>query len=105
MRIYDPLQAIKRMQKAGVTKEIAEAVVEEIKESQKASLNELATKQDVKDIKNEIDLFKQEIRFDMEILKRDMIIKLTSIMVFCITVGTGAIIWFIDKIISSYLPH
>ena len=105
MRIYDPLQAIKRMQKAGVTKEIAEAVVEEIKESQKASLNELATKQDVKDIKNEIDLFKQEIRFDMEILKRDMIIKLTSIMVFCITVGTGTVVWFIDKIISSYLPH
>ena len=84
MRLYDPIQAIKRLHKAGVQKEMAEAFVEEIRASQESSLEDLATKQDIKDVKNEIEL----IRKDIQNLEQKMINRIGTMMI----VAVGVII-------------
>ena len=70
----DTLQFSKRMQKAGLQKEVAEELAEAIKETQSQSIEGLATKHDLIDI-----------RKDLELLKKDIIIKLGSLM----AIGVG----------------
>ena len=60
--IYDTLSAVKRMVEGGVTKKTAEAVAEEILHSQESYVKDLVTKQ------------------ELEIAKKDIIIKLGSMM-------------------------
>jgi hypothetical protein len=62
------------MQKAGLQKEVAEELAEAIKETQSQSIEGLATKHDFIDI-----------RKDLELLKKDIIIKLGSLM----AIGVG----------------
>lgn len=50
----DTLQFSKRMQKAGLQKEVADELAEAIKEVQSESINDLATKQDLKSLENDI---------------------------------------------------
>lgn len=59
LKIYDPLKAVKRMQKAGVQKDLAESIAEEIRESQDCIINDLATKND---LISEIALVRAEIK-------------------------------------------
>jgi hypothetical protein len=54
LKIYDPLKAVKRMEKAGVKKELAESIAGEIRESQDCIINDLATKKDLEMIEQKI---------------------------------------------------
>jgi hypothetical protein len=76
LKIYDPLKAVKRMEKAGVKKELAESIAGEIRESQDIIVNDLATKQDLLITKNEL---KAEIN-SLRSVKKDLIIKLGTLM-------------------------
>ena len=72
----DTLQFAKRMQKAGLDQKVSEELAEAIKETQNQSIEGLATKQDIKEIKQE-----------MELMKKDIIIKLGSLL----AIGIGII--------------
>ena len=65
----DTLQFAKRMQKAGLDQKVSEELAEAIKETQNQSIEGLATKQ------------------DLEIMKKDIIIKLGSLL----AIGIGII--------------
>ena len=95
MRLYDPIQAIKRLHKAGVQKEMAEAFVEEIRASQESSLEDLATKQDIKDVKNEIELLKQETKNEATLIRSEI----RNAMLMTI-ISLGGIIALIEKFIK-----
>jgi len=75
----DTLQFSKRMQKAGLQKEVADELAEALKENQTQSIEGLATKVDIESVR-------KEIRQDMTILQKDIIIKLGSLMAFGLTV-------------------
>jgi hypothetical protein len=64
------------MQKAGLDQKVSEELAEAIKETQNQSIEGLATKQDIKEIKQE-----------MELMKKDIIIKLGSLL----AIGIGII--------------
>jgi hypothetical protein len=57
----DTLQFSKRLTKAGLKKEIAEELSAAFKENQTESLENLATKQDLREVKLEINGLRQEI--------------------------------------------
>lgn len=76
----DTLQFSERLQKAGLEKNIANELAEAINEVQGQSVENLATKQDLLAVKNELKSEISSIRSEMEILKKDIIIKLGSIM-------------------------
>ena len=67
------------MQKAGLQREIAEELAEAINEGQSRSIEKFATKDDIKHLE-------EKIENKLEILKRDIVIKLGGIMVLGITV-------------------
>jgi hypothetical protein len=75
--VFDTLQYAKKLQKAGVPEPQAEVQAEAFKEQNVAINNwidnNLATKQD---LKLEIEL----VRRDIEVMKRDIIIKLVSLL-------------------------
>ncbi len=75
----DTLQFSKRLQKAGMNQEISEELAEAIKESASQSLDGLATKKDLQGLE-----FKLELK--MEMMKKDIIIKLGSLMVIGISI-------------------
>lgn len=80
----DTLAFSRRLEKAGMKKETAEALAEEIKEIQIQSSEALATKVDISRLENEIKLIKKEIQNAM----------LTTI------ISLGAIMAFIEKFIN-----
>ena len=65
----DTLQFSNRMQKAGLQKETADELAEAIKETQSQSLENVATKQDV-----------QLLRQDLKILENDILLKVGKII-------------------------
>ncbi len=71
----DTLQFSKRLQKAGMNQEISEELAEAIKESASQSVDGLASKKDL-----------QELELKMEMMKKDIIIKLGSLMVIGISI-------------------
>lgn len=80
----DTLQFSKRLQKAGMQQEIAEELAEVLKETHAQHLDDLATKRDLLDVKREIQDTKKELEnkleTKLEMLKKDIIIKLGSLM-------------------------
>lgn len=96
LKIYDPLKAVKRMQKAGVQKDLAESIAEEIRESQDCIINDLATKHD---LISEIAL----VRADIEVTKKDLIIKLGSFIIFTGLSVSAFLAWFLPIAISNAL--
>ena len=87
----DTLQFAKRMQKAGLDQKIAEELAEAIKDTQSQAVDGLATKQDVRNIEQasgqDVKLLSQniknlekELRQAMELMKKDIIIKLGSLL-------------------------
>lgn len=69
----DTLQFAKKLQKVGMPQEIAEELTEVLKETHTQHLDDLATKHDLLDVK-------KELKNEMELLKKDLIIKLVSLM-------------------------
>lgn len=87
----DTLQFSERLQKAGLERKIANELVETINEIHGQSIENLATKQDIESlrvatkqdllvVKNELKAEISSIRSEIEILKKDIIIKLGTIM-------------------------
>lgn len=62
----DTLQFSKRLQKAGLAVKIADEISEAIKDTQAQSLENVATKQDIREIKQDL----KEIRHDLQILEQ-----------------------------------
>ncbi len=82
----DTLQFSKRMQKAGLQKEVADELAEALKENQTQSIEGLATKADIASVKADITSLEYRLEQKMELLKKDIIIKLGSLMAFGITI-------------------
>ena len=76
--VFDTLQFAKRAEKAGFTKQQAEFQAEEM-----ANIisNEIATKRDLVDVKNEIISDLKEIRLEMEALSNRLVLKFGAMMV------------------------
>ncbi len=80
----DTLQFSERLQKAGLERKIANELVETINEIHGQSIENLATKQDLlltkNELKSDINSLRTELKAEMDILKKDIIIKLGSLM-------------------------
>jgi hypothetical protein len=85
------LQLSKRLEKAGLKKEVAEELSEAIKDTQTQSLENLVTKQD---LKYELVNLEEKLSNKIEILENRIIIKMFGISL--LTVG---LITWLDKII------
>lgn len=89
----DTLQFSKRLQKAGMSKEVSEELAEAIKDSATQSVDGLAKTQDILDIRKDILIVKKdisdvknELELKMEMLKKDIILKLGSLMIVGISI-------------------
>ena len=97
----DTLQFSKRMQKAGLQKEIAEELAEAIQETHSQSVDGLATKDDINLLKKDIQLVEQKI----ESSAQKLIIKLGSFIVFSAIAVAGFLAWFLPLAIAAKFPH
>jgi len=118
--IIDTLQFSKRMQKAGLQQKVADEFAEIFREAQTQSLENLATKQDLKNLEtiNKQDLNNLEQRLDVRIDKLEskfdsleskfgsleskfdsLEYKLTLKLFLMLTAAVGAITW-LDKVVN-----
>jgi len=84
MFTIDTLAFSKKLEKAGVKKETAEALAEQLKEIQMQASDALATKADISKLDNSISTLKQEIKIAM----------LTTI------ISLGAIMTLVEKFVN-----
>lgn len=82
---FDTLEISKRLKSAGFDDAQAEAITEVLRESREADLSRLATKDD---LTREIARLETTLRAEMEILRRDLTIRLGGMIV----VGTGILL-------------
>jgi hypothetical protein len=80
----DTLQFSKRMQKAGLGKEVSDELAEALKEASSQSMEVIATKQDIKLLKKDIELLRNDMQKDMQNLEQRIINKLGSIIVIAV---------------------
>ncbi|GHV58656.1 hypothetical protein FACS1894103_0650 [Campylobacterota bacterium] len=66
MMNFDTLNAVKQLQGFGFEQRQAEGVVEVLKETQSASIENLATKDDIKDLCGEMKVLEISLRGDMK---------------------------------------
>jgi hypothetical protein len=84
---FDPFKQAKRLQKAGFTEPQIEAQIENVKEQ--ASVinqiidNNLATKQNIKDLDLKMETNIKELNLKIESIKHEIIIKLSSVIIGC----------------------
>ena len=71
----DTLQFSRRLQSAGLGAKIADEISEAIKDTQAQSLENVATKQDIREIKQDL----KEIRHDLQILEQKFDQKIDSL--------------------------
>ncbi len=87
----DTLQFSKRMQKAGMPKEVSEELAEVIKETHTQTAEGFATKQDIqileRGLRQDLQILEKGFRQDLELLKKDIIINLGSLL----AIGIGII--------------
>lgn len=69
---FDTLEATRSLTDAGLPQKHAEAVTRVIKEAQDTHLEELATKGDLKEVRQEV----REVRQEMREMRQEIIIKL-----------------------------
>ena len=97
MFTIDTLQFSERLIKEGMEPKLAKVLVEEFKEIGQQSLDVLATKADIKDV-----------RKDLQISIQNLLIKLGSLIIFVGFAVAGFITWYmtwyLDKIISGHFP-
>jgi uncharacterized protein YpuA (DUF1002 family) len=82
--IFDTLQYVKRLKEAGVTEKVAEVQAEVLKD---VIENNLATKSDIRSLKKDIESLRVDLKRDIELNRKDLIIKLGSM----ITIAASAI--------------
>ena len=74
--LFDTHASVKRLITAGLTESIAEALVEEQQKWHNTNLANLATKQDVallrQEVKQDAELLRQEVKQDVESLRQEM---------------------------------
>ena len=90
----DTLQFSKRLQKAGLGIKVAEELAEAIKDSQTQSIEGLATKRDLREVRHDLKSLEKKIDQKFETLEY----KLTVKMFVAILAATSIITW-LDKII------
>ena len=92
---FDTLEISKRLKSVGFDDAQAEAITGVLRESREADLSRLATKDDIARLKDDIEHVKDDIahlaatlRAEMEILRRDLTIRLGGMIV----VATGILL-------------
>ena len=74
--LFDTHASVKRLITAGLTESIAEALVEEQQKWHNNNLANLATKQDVEllrqEVKQDVELLRQEVKQDVELLRQEV---------------------------------
>lgn len=87
---FDTLQYVKKLKEAGVGEQAAEVQAEALKEIIE---NNLATKQDIRDLRQDTASLKKDLTRDMEFIKRDielvkkdLTIRLGSMMVVAVSI-------------------
>ncbi|HVC55136.1 MAG TPA: hypothetical protein VND95_04230 [Stellaceae bacterium] len=92
---FDTLEISKRLKSVGFDDAQAEAITGVLRESREADLSKLATKDDIAHVKDDIARVKDdiahlatELRAEMEILRRDLTIRLGGMIV----VATGVLL-------------
>jgi hypothetical protein len=91
----DTLQFSKRMQKAGMQQKVAEEFAEILRESQVRSLEDVASKQDLKNLEQKLEIKIDKIESKIDNLEH----KLTLRLFLMLSAAVGAIT-FLDKVIS-----
>ncbi len=107
--VIDTLQFSKRMQNVGLNQQIAEELAEAIKDSTSISTENIATKQDLQAVKNDVEIVNKDIkavevslrqkidsveinlRQEIKITEQKIIIKLGVVMSVLFTISTGII--------------
>ena len=69
---FDTLTAARRMEKAGMKREQAEAVAEAVRSAAKADLENLATRGDVATVKSDLAAVKAELKADIAALRAEL---------------------------------
>ena len=94
VHIFDTLQYVKKLREAGVGEKAAEIQAEALKE---VIDNNLATKGDIYDLKRDIETVKRdietvrsELKHDIELIKKDLTIRMGSM--FAVAIATTSIL-------------
>ena len=89
--VFNTLKYSNKLKKAGMEEKLADAQTEALNdallEEHGHLKSELATKYDVLEVKQSLALTKTELKSEIDSVKKDLIIKLTSIMVVVITIA------------------
>jgi hypothetical protein len=85
---FDTLEISKRLKSVGFDDAQAEAITGVLRDSREADLSKLATKDDVARVKDDITRLETTLRAEMEILRRDLTIRLGGMIV----VATGVLL-------------
>jgi hypothetical protein len=85
---FDTLEIAKRLKSAGFDEAQAETLTGVLRESRDADLSRLATKDDLALVKDDIAHLGTSLRAEMEILRRDLTIRLGGMLV----VAPGALL-------------
>lgn len=80
---FDTLQYVKKLKEAGVAENIAEIQAEAFKEVME---NNLATKQDVKDLRQDMLIMKKDLTYDIEMVKKDLTIRVGSMLAVAVSI-------------------
>lgn len=80
---FDTLQYVKKLREAGVAENIAEIQAEALKEVIETNI---ATKQDIRDLKRDIAALSVDLKRDIEMSKKDLTIRLGSMMVVTVSI-------------------
>ncbi|WP_342146402.1 hypothetical protein [Rickettsiella endosymbiont of Aleochara curtula] len=80
---FDTLQYVKKLREAGVAENIAEIQAEALKEVIETNI---ATKQDIRDLKRDIAALSVDLKRDIEMSKKDLTIRLGSMMVVAVSI-------------------
>lgn len=92
---FDTLQYVKKLKKAGVAENIAEIQAEAFKEVME---NNLATKQDIKDLRQDMFVMKKDLTCDIEMVKKDLTIRLGSMLAIAVSIFLSVLVTLLNRI-------
>jgi hypothetical protein len=87
----DTLETAKRLKGVGFTEEQAEAVTGILRDTREADLSRLATKDDLARIEAKVEAAIAALRAEIEILRRDLTIRLGGMMIVAVGILLAAI--------------
>jgi hypothetical protein len=86
---FDTLASAKRLEEKGLSRQHAEALAQELAQARQIDLSNLATKQDLLALKQELKQDILAVKQDLEILRRDMTIKFGAMLAAAVAVLFG----------------